>query len=79
MDRSLSPAETEETKKLPDCVLQWGKQRHFEWEGKAALWLNQGAQSFRDSIDSPAYKWEPPMRSRPMPSLIVRDTGDEVF
>ena len=79
MDKQLSAVEMEETKKLPDCVLQWGKQRHFEWEGKAALWLTQGAQSFADQQGVSPYRWEPPARVKPMPSLIVEDLGDEVF
>lgn len=79
MDKQLSPAELEDTKKLPDSVLQWSKQRHFEWEGKAALWLTQGAQSFVDQLGNSPYRWEPPMIQVKPASIVVKEDNCEVF
>ena len=77
-DSKLKPEEMDEVRKLPDAVLQWSKQRHYDWEGKLSLWLASGPQSFSDSYGTRAYFWEPPRPVVAAPKLIVRDDDVQV-
>jgi twinkle protein len=75
-DPKATATDFEEARKLPDAVLSWTKQRHYDWEGKLSLWLAPGPQSFTDSYLSRPYTWEPPHVPLRTPALIVTDQGD---
>ncbi len=75
-DNKMKPEEFEETKKLPDAVLAWVKQRHYDWEGKVALWLAPGANSFRDTYAAKNYSWDPPSFKRKA-TLVIKDVPIE--
>lgn len=72
-DNKDKPDVLADVQKLPDAVLQWSKQRHYDWEGKLSLWLSLGAQSFTDSFGSRPYHWEPPRANQRPQILTVRD------
>lgn len=72
-DPKITPEDFEEAKKLPDAVINFVKQRHFDWEGKIALWLAAGAHSFNDEWGQKPYFWNPPKRQSKKPQLVVRE------
>lgn len=74
----LTPEQFEEEKKAPDAILQWNKQRHFDWEGKLNLWLNVSCQSFSEKYISSPYFWEPPTRPVLQQRLTLK-ANDEIY
>lgn len=54
-----TPADIDEVRSAPDCIISCEKQRHFDWEGRVGLFRCPDGNSFTDNIDDNPFFFRP--------------------